>query len=498
MRPGLLWRDGDLDLTRLPAAWPSLVADLGLERLYEAMARDDPFILEVARRVVPAGLEKPDEVRHRQAVLRDAIASSVAIRELYAIAGNAVETERSTWGAGLRSPELAMRRSVGVLAGLLDNLRALRSIVEGDWPAWTSNGLTAFAATVRAAVDDRFLATAGELLASLDARTVVATVRLGEGNRGVDYVLRRTPDGGRRLRDRIAAQARTGLVVDVTLRDQNALNALAELRAQALASTGAAVGDATAQVLGFFRSLRTELAFVVGCLNLHETLTGGGVATCFPVVAPGVGRAFEARDLSDPGLALGTTAAIVGNDVSADGCGLVVVTGANGGGKSTLLRAVGVAQVMLQAGMFVAARELRAGPRSNVLTHFTREEEAGLDAGRLEAELRRLSALIDDARPTSLVLLNESLSSTNERDGSVIAAEVVTALADAGATVWYVTHLHELARSIEAMERADTVFLRAERGAGGERSFRVVEAPPLETSFGRDVYERVVRRPGEV
>ena len=146
--------------------------------------------------------------------------------------------------------------------------------------------------------------------------------------------------------------------------------------------------------------------------------------------------------------------------------------------------------------MFVAARELRAAVRVNVLTHFTRGEEAGLDAGRLEAELRRLSELVDAARPTSLVLLNESLSSTNERDGAVIAAEVVTALADGGVTVWYVTHLHELARALGASGRPGTLFLRAERGSGAERPFRVIEAPPLETSFGRDVYERVVRGSG--
>ena len=496
MRPGLLWRDGDLDLVALPPARPALVADLGLERLYATMAREDPFVLEAVSTIVPAPLISPEAVRYRQAVVRDVIAGPAAARDLYRIATHAVETERTTWGAGLRSPELAMRRSVGVLSALLDDLRALRSIVERDGPAWTSEGLTSFAATVRAAIDDGFLARAAELLTSPDARTVIASARIGEGNRGVDYVLRRTPDGTRRLRDRVAARARSGLVVDVTLRDQNALNALGELRAQALASTGAAVADATAQVLGFFRRLRLELAFMVGCVNLHETLDGRGVSTCLPVLAGASEQAFEALDLVDAGLALATTGRLVGNDVHADGRGLVVVTGANGGGKSTLLRAVGLAQVMLGAGMFVAARELRAAPRANVLTHFTREEEAGLDAGRLEAELRRLSALIDDARPASLVLLNESLSSTNERDGSVIAAEVVTALADAGATVWYVTHLHELARSIEAMGRADTLFLRAERGAGGERPFRLVEAPPLETSFGRDVYERVVRGSG--
>jgi DNA mismatch repair ATPase MutS len=150
--------------------------------------------------------------------------------------------------------------------------------------------------------------------------------------------------------------------------------------------------------------------------------------------------------------------------------------------------------MMLQAGMFVSATELRAGLRSNVLSHFGREEEARPDGGRLEDELRCLSALVEAATPASLVLPNASLSTTNERDGAGIAQEVVTGLADAGATVWFVTHLYELARRLHADETPGVLFLRAERGSGAERPFRLVEAPPLPTSFGMDRYRRLRAR----
>ena len=499
MRPGLLSLDpardprlgaGGTASGRQPAA-SDLETDLGLDRVLSAMSRGDAFIHDVVRSVVLSGSEDVGDLRHRQAVVRDAAASPAAIRELYGIATHAVETERGTWGAGLRSPELALRRSVGVLRALLGDLRAAREVLERDGSGFSSPGLLALTASVRAAVDDAFLAHAEDLLARLDERAVIATARLGPGNRGIDYVLRRGPDASRRLRDRVAAHGRGGLVVDLTLRDQNALNALGELRARALDSTGVAVRDATASVLGFVQLLRIELAFLVGCVNLGETLGARGIPTCFAELVTGPGPAFTARDLVDPGLALATGGPLVGNDVDADGRALVVVTGANGGGKSTLLRAVGLAHVMAQAGMFVAASSLRMTLHAGVLTHFTRDE--GLDTGRLEAELTRLSALVGSAEPTSLVLLNEALSSTNERDGSAIAADVVTGLADGGTTVWYVTHLHELAVRLEASGRHGTLFLRAERGSGGDRPFRVVEAPPLATSFGRDVYERVMR-----
>jgi DNA mismatch repair ATPase MutS len=323
----------------------------------------------------------------------------------------------------------------------------------------------------------------------------VVTARLGPGNRGADYVLRRPADRRTGLRERVGLAAVRGMVVDVTLHDQNAMNALADLRSEAIVPAAAAVHESVGHILGFFRQLRAELGFYVGCANLHGELRERGVELCWPEPGETGERRFSARGLVDPCLALAVDAPVVGNDVGADGIGLVIVTGANGGGKSTLLRAVGLAHVMLGAGMFVAASELRAGPRSNVLTHFTREEQARADGGRLDAELGRLSALVDAATPSSLVLLNESLSTTNERDGAGIAHDVVTGLMDAGASVWFVTHLYELARRLRDDATPDVRFLRAERGDGGERPYRVVEAPPLSTSFGMDRWRRD-RRPG--
>ncbi len=89
MRPGLLFADRDLDVDALPGPDPTLVADLGLDRLYAAMSRGDPFIDQVVRRVVPSPLETVEAIRYRQASVADAIASPDVIRELYAIAVDA-------------------------------------------------------------------------------------------------------------------------------------------------------------------------------------------------------------------------------------------------------------------------------------------------------------------------------------------------------------------------------------------------------------------------
>ena len=65
---------------------------------------------------------------------------------------------------------------------------------------------------------------------------------------------------------------------------------------------------------------------------------------------------------------------MVGNDVHGGGKSLVVITGANQGGKSTFLRSVGLAQLMMQCGMFVAA-EVTGPVCTGVFTHYKREED---------------------------------------------------------------------------------------------------------------------------
>ena len=67
---------------------------------------------------------------------------------------------------------------------------------------------------------------------------------------------------------------------------------------------------------------------------------------------------------------------IVGNDIEADGKNLIIVTGANQGGKTTFLRSLGLAQLMMQCGMFAPAARLEANIVDGLFTHFKREEDA--------------------------------------------------------------------------------------------------------------------------
>lgn len=82
----------------------------------------------------------------------------------------------------------------------------------------------------------------------------------------------------------------------------------------------------------------------------------------------------------------------------------MMVTGANQGGKSTFLRSVGIAALMMQCGMFVPARSFVATVYRGVFTHYRRAEDTTMTSGKLDEELGRMSAIVDVIHPGSLLL----------------------------------------------------------------------------------------------
>ncbi len=263
------------------------------------------------------------------------------------------------------------------------------------------------------------------------------------------------------------------------------------MQGQGINAVANALAQSAEHIVAFFEGLRAELAFYVSALNLHERLASLGVPVAWPRPAPPGSLVLRACGLCDVSLALQMGQPVVGNTVDADGKRLVIVTGPNQGGKSSFLRGIGLAHLMMQAGLFVGAQAFEAALVVGLFTHSRREEDPTMTSGKLDEELARLSDLAERVRPGSLVLFNESFASTNEREGSAIARQVVSALLEHGVRVVFVTHLVEFARGWFEARRDDTLFLRAERRPDGTRTFRMVEGEPLETSYGRDLFRRI-------
>jgi DNA mismatch repair ATPase MutS len=206
---------------------------------------------------------------------------------------------------------------------------------------------------------------------------------------------------------------------------------------------------------------------------------------------PAEERKHRFAELYDISLALHMEQAPVGNDIDANGKEAIVVTGANQGGKSTFLRGIGIAQVLLQAGCVVGAAAFEANVASGIFTHYKREEDVTMRGGKFDEELRRMSDVVDHIQPHALFLSNESFASTNEREGSDIGRQILNALLETHVKVCLVTHLFTLAKGLADDCAFPTLCLRAERREDGGRTFRLIEGEPLQTSFGEDLYRSI-------
>jgi DNA mismatch repair ATPase MutS len=494
MKAYLMHRDRDFDMQqKLPPTEKALRQDLELDTLFAAMAFGDEFLFKVARRAILTSLTDLDVIAYRQAILRDCLEQPATVRNLYDLAVEAIQRERCEYyGLFRNSPDAILRRSLGVLEIFVDVLTRLMKIAEGYADKFSSEGFVRLFTMLSSELDDQYFATVKNHLDELRFRHgTLTSAGLGEGNKGTRYVLHkaRKPSWW----ERIGMGDHSSYSFQIPDRDDSGFRALAELRERGINLVADALAQSADHILSFFIMLRSELGFYVGCLNLHRRLVEKGEPACFPVpVAPGE-CALSYQGLYDVCLSLtvGEGQRVVGNDVTADGKSLVVITGANRGGKSTLLRSFGLAQLMTQCGMFVAATSFRTDVRDGVFTHFKREEDATMTSGKLDEELRRMSDIVDQVSSNAVLLCNESFASTNEREGSEIARQIIQAMLDSGIKVFVVTHMFDLAHGFYSQGSDTAVFLRAERQVGGRRTFRVVEGEPLPTSYGQDLYRRI-------
>jgi DNA mismatch repair ATPase MutS len=232
-------------------------------------------------------------------------------------------------------------------------------------------------------------------------------------------------------------------------------------------------------------------------LNLHYKLGAKGEPVCFPTPTKASERKHRFSGLYDVCLTLDIEGRLVGNAADADGKSLTIVTGANQGGKSSFLRSIGLAQMMMQCGMFVGAESFQAELCPALFTHYKREEDATMKSGKLDEELARMSGIVDHIAPNSILLLNESFAATNEREGSEIATQIVRALLEKRVKIFFVTHLYAFARGFYDKNDKAALFLRAERKDDSTRTFRLLEGEPLETSYGEDLYRQIFGITGE-
>ncbi len=497
MKAHLLFQAQDFDFdASLPPGHQALIQDLELNTVLRAMAAGDEFLAEVCRNVLLASLHDPEAIRYRQQVLADCLAHPEVIREMYAVAVGALGDKRRLWfggyGGSYQSPSSNLSGAVAHLDAYVPRLRQLRAIADEHAGKFRSGGLCALFATLQRELDDDYFEEISYHLRQLRFRAgVLISAELDRDNSGINFVLRAPGDARRGWKEWLRIEPRSSYSFTISPRDEAGGQILADLESRGVNLVANAAAQSADHINSYFTMLRKELGFYVGCLNLAGRLEAKGVPVAVPEPVPPPSLSFSCADLRDTSLELQTADPVTGNDVQADGKPLVIITGANSGGKSTFLRSAGLAQLMMQCGLFVTAQSFRASTVHRVFTHFIREEDAGMTSGRLDEELGRMSTIAGQIGPHCLMLFNESFAGTNEREGSEIGYQVVRALLDARVTVFFVTHRFDFADRFRRQQAHPALFLRAERSPDGQRNYKLAVKDPLPTSFGEDLYYRL-------
>lgn len=495
MKTFLLYKNQEFNFKRtLPANAESLVQDLELNTLFQAMALEDKFLFEVAKKMILCSEYDVSTIIYRQDILKDCLQNSSVIRDIYNIAVEAIakKQKRYFFGVSSRYPASVLSSARNLLQLFFDMLKQLKELADLHSNVFHSSGFKRFFTMIQTELDDAYFNCVQENLHALTFPDgVLISAQIGKGNESRNYVLHKTNPKKQSWLERIFSHTPSGYTVHIHERDQAGAKALGELKDKGIFTVAKALAQSAEHIEQFFITLQTELAFYIGCLNLHEKLVSKQATTTFPTPLEATERQHSFKGLYNTCLALNIDEPVVGNDMAANEKELILITGANQGGKSTFLRSVGLAQLMMQGGMFVSAESFCANVCNSVFTHYKREEDASMKSGKLDEELHRMSGIVDAITSDSLLLFNESFAATNEKEGSEIARHIIDALVERKIKIFFVTHLYALAHDSYEKGAANALFLRAERQAAGKRTFKLIEGGPLQTSFGADLYRKI-------
>jgi DNA mismatch repair protein MutS len=262
-----------------------------------------------------------------------------------------------------------------------------------------------------------------------------------------------------------------------------------------------------------FVNLRQGLIFYLSAVRFVRNLQAQGLPVCRPSIVPWDERLCQVQESYNANLALqrgsqssakNPPTSTILNDIDIGAGGrILILTGPNQGGKTTYMVGVGLVQVLAQTGCFVPGQGARISPVDNIFTHFPIEEKPEKETGRLGEEALRLGKIFEQVTRHSLVLLNETFSSTNFTEGLYLAQDVVRILRRIGARVIYSTHLYELGDRAEELNQSvpgdsriiSVVSSPVENGspaapAGLTRSYKVEIRPPLGQSYAREIAAR--------
>lgn len=202
-------------------------------------------------------------------------------------------------------------------------------------------------------------------------------------------------------------------------------------------------------------------------LSLYKASDSMRHPKCRPILTSSDSASFEAKDLRYPCLTEEREATFISNDISLgagnggdDDPRLILLTGPNMGGKSTLLRQTCLAVVMAQVGCYVPASECRLSPVDRIFTRLGANDNIVAGQSTFMVELLDTARILREAGPHSLVIIDELGRGTSTFDGMAIAQSTLLYLTRVNRSIGlFATHYRPLAVDCAAEPRVSCQYM---------------------------------------
>lgn len=541
MTINLLYPDSDKTIPEYYFDYKNITQDLSLDVLFMAASKEiiyengqvkrvsdpDLYIKSVMQKVMLTPLTSADEITYRQDIIKDWIKNEETLKDIYTHVTDMIaewdKLGRNVIGSKAGKDNMTkLVTRIHELVLFKEFLSYLKETMNGinkglDSEYIQSAGLRGFAARLNERYSDEIEAKLGQTLddiiffihegfseKTVNRPKITIECNIAENGRMGNFRLIDIETKEKKYRDSKSTIVKlqnylSSFSPDIIScgTDPDSMNQARQIEFVVVKKLVDEWDDFYREFEGFFDGLRYQLAFYRGAVLLTHHMGRYKLKYCYPTVTTADRLVFT--ELKEFVMCMTQTVNPVGNTCDTDKRMLIIITGANQGGKSTFLRSIGIAQVMMQCGLPVTAERFVSGLFTHLFMHFTRREDSQMNSGRLDEELGRMNQIVEHLGPDSLVLLNESFATTTERDGSIIAYDIIKALTEVGVKVITVTHLLSFAQRMHAESTDNTApcgieFLCAERLDSGRRTYKMIQNVPELTSFGLDLYDEMIRK----
>ncbi len=445
----LLWPRGEAQTPKYMLN-PHTAEDLQLESLCKAMTFNNYYKLTV-QDLGKLWTADPTVITYRQAILADILANP----ELETTLDNLLDSidtweshsGRATRGGEERNQALDLW-DFSFLDAYLQKMESLDSTLSGL--KLSSEGMLAFRERVHGMVNSqRFCAVRDTFRQDCGGSNLPCRITIGfnlsDGLKPVSLKLMRIPDKGVK-----------GRKMSLT---PSAVQMTHQILGKAISEAGRSISGFVRQESMELRNMKQDIIFYLSALHLRRSWEERGLKSCIPEIRPVEERAFRTEEMFSPLLVIHGSEKIVTNGIEfQEGGELLILTGANQGGKTVFLHSVALTQWITQLGIMAPCASASISPAEQVLTVFAPtvlSSSAGKSMGLLSEEAGRIADAVQHLTENCMVLFNEPLNATSPMENLYISQEVIGAFKAAGARGVWVTHLYELASD---RERVNTLL----------------------------------------